>query len=191
MNARKCKSSDGSQPCIKAENVISQFCIVRLWFPSKLLNEDTKELDIYETEFARNLKGLVAIATAIATAVRKKDSPRPSPRSSFPRHPHAENEPAIAVRGSRPPPPLLCISAYIFPSPEHAENTEKWKIWSGKKSLCTLRWRMATNMYNIFQNKYNKKFVHTHSQLYRIYSTVASGKSGSRMWRNLPRVYSN
>ena len=31
---------------------------------------------------------------------------------------------------------------------------------------------LATNMYNMFQNKYNKKFVHTHSQLYRIYSTV-------------------
>ncbi len=35
----------------------------------------------------------------------KKGSPRPSPRSSFPRPPHAENEPSIAVRGSRPPPP--------------------------------------------------------------------------------------
>ena len=36
--------------------------------------------------------------------------------------PHAENEPSIAVRGSRLPPPL---SAYIFPSPGHAQNTEK------------------------------------------------------------------
>ena len=31
----------------------------------------------------------------------------------------------------------------------------------------------------MFQNKYNKKFVHTHSQLYRIYSTV---DEGSKNW---------
>jgi hypothetical protein len=35
----------------------------------------------------------------------KKVSPRPSPRSVFPRPPHTENEPSIAVRGSRLSPP--------------------------------------------------------------------------------------
>jgi hypothetical protein len=44
----------------------------------------------------------------------KKVSPRPSPRSSFPRPPHAENEPSIAVRGSRLPPPIVWINGWHF-----------------------------------------------------------------------------
>ncbi len=66
------------------------------------MNEDTKELDVYETEFARNLKGFIAIAIAIA--VRKKRLATAEPAIQFSQTPHAENEPTIAVCGSRPPP---------------------------------------------------------------------------------------
>ena len=44
----------------------------------------------------------------------KKVSPRSRPRSSFSRHPPAENENSIAVRGSRPPPPCSVFSARIY-----------------------------------------------------------------------------
>ncbi len=36
----------------------------------KLLDEDTKELDVYEPEYARNLKGLVAFE--LRAYIRKK-----------------------------------------------------------------------------------------------------------------------
>ncbi len=71
--------------------------IPRLWI------EATNELDVFETEISWNLKGLVAIA--IATAVRKKSLAAAEPAIRFSETPHAENEPSIAVRSSRLPPP--------------------------------------------------------------------------------------
>ncbi len=49
------------------------------------------------------MKGLVAIAIAIG--IRKKRLAVAEPAIQFSETPHAENEPAIAVRGSRLPPP--------------------------------------------------------------------------------------
>ncbi len=75
-------------------------------FQSRLWIEETKELDVYETEFSWNLKGLVAIAIAIA--VRKKSLAAAEPAIQFSETPpHAENEPSITVRGSRLPEPEL------------------------------------------------------------------------------------
>jgi hypothetical protein len=68
----------------------------RLWI------EETKELDMFETEISWNLKGLVAIAIPIA--VMKKSLAAAEPAIQFSETPHAENEPSIAVRGSILPP---------------------------------------------------------------------------------------
>ncbi len=58
----------------------------------------------------------------------KKGSPQPSPRSSSPRPPHAENESAIAVRGSRlPPHPALHISFLLLATHRTLKN-EKFKV---------------------------------------------------------------
>ncbi len=62
----------------------------------------------------------------------KKVSPRPSPRSGFPRPPHAENEPSIAVRGSRPPPPRSVFSALIY-RPSFRENKPNTLVFSNRK----------------------------------------------------------
>ncbi len=62
----------------------------------KLWIEKTNDLVDIETDISRNLKGLVAIE--IATAVRKKVSPRSRPLFGFSRPNPAENESSIANR---------------------------------------------------------------------------------------------
>ncbi len=78
---------------------------------SKLLDEDTKELDVYETVFARNLKGLVAIAIAIA--IRKKRHAAAEPAIQFsetpPRRERARERCSRLETPPPLPPPLLCI----------------------------------------------------------------------------------
>ncbi len=77
----------------------------------------------------------------------KKGSPWPSPRSSFPRPPHAENEPSIAVEGSRPPPPC---SAYGTPT----------KLQVSKRKVLKRQVYKTSGL----QNKYNKSlFTLTHN----------------------------
>jgi hypothetical protein len=66
----------------------------KILVPPKLLDEDTKQLDEYKPEFVRNLKGHAE--NEYEFQLSKKRSPRPSTRSSSPRHPLAENEYSIA-----------------------------------------------------------------------------------------------
>ncbi len=65
------------------------------------------------------MKGLVAIAIAIA--VRKKRLAAAEPAIQFSETPHTENEPSIAVRGSRLlPPPIMhnAVISVVEPEPE-------------------------------------------------------------------------
>ncbi len=77
----------------------------------------------------------------------KIGSLRASPRSSFPRPPYAENEPSIAVRGSRLPPltPLCIYLPFSRPPSEH------WKMKN-------LMWKkIAVLTIQKYKNVYNKK----------------------------------
>ncbi len=74
------------------------------------MNEETKELDVYETEFSLNLKGLVAIAIAIAIAVRKKRLAATEPAIKFSETPpHRERALDHCSRLETPPPPLCVL----------------------------------------------------------------------------------
>ncbi len=87
-------------------------CLVSCWYCndwlswSRLWIEETNELDVYETEISWNLKGLVAIAIAIA--VMKKSLAAAEPTIQFSETPPRWERALDRLRGSRSPPPALC-----------------------------------------------------------------------------------
>jgi hypothetical protein len=93
---------------------------------AKLWVEETKELDVFETEISWNLKGLVAIA--IATAVRKKKS-RPGRALG----PVFRAPPMVGVLVSPPlPPPRSEYSSLRLATNRPLKN-EKFKV---EKNRC-------------------------------------------------------
>jgi hypothetical protein len=66
-------------------------------------DKETKELNVYETEFARNLKGLVAIA------VRKKRLAAAEPAIQFSETPPRRERARDRCSRLETPPPLLCV----------------------------------------------------------------------------------
>ncbi len=72
-------------------------------------------------------------STSTSFSFSRKPSTWSSTSFSSPRKSSRRTSTRSLVRGSRPPPPPSC-SAYIFPSPGHAQNTEHrtlvlWRRW--------------------------------------------------------------
>ncbi len=101
VNAHDQKRDNFSHILLKAKShllAIHSHLHTRLWI------EETNELDVYETEVSWNLKGLVAIAIAIA--VRKKSLATAEPANQFsetPPMPRTSPRSLFAAQDSPPP----------------------------------------------------------------------------------------
>ncbi len=121
----RCSHTDIRLPSCFCQLIRSQGLIIifrpnlvepRLWI------EETKELDVFETEISWNLKGLVAIA--IATAVRKKSLAVAAPAIWFSETPPRRERALDRCSGIETPPPCsgyliyCCYVFWIFRLPE-------------------------------------------------------------------------
>ncbi len=102
----------------------------------KLWIEETKELDVYETEFSWNLKGLVAIAIAIAIdiAVRKKSLAAAEPAIQFSETPPCRERALDRCSRLETPPPHSVNKWLAFSMDEESERDKTW----GRGGLPTL-----------------------------------------------------
>jgi hypothetical protein len=92
----------------------------RLWI------EETKELDVYETEFSWNLKGLVAIAIAIA--VRKKSLAAAEPAIQFSETPPRRERALDRCSRIETPPPALCSVPEFIEKMNWINCLEIWSL---------------------------------------------------------------